>query len=185
MIDPTTLIKPSSTTREKQIFLLFCIFVAGRNTDMASNKLSSFLSRCPKDKLPFDYIRENIVDLHNILVANRVGQYNRIETAIKGAIRLDVESCTLEELLDVFGIGMKTAKFFLLYSRGEKHAVLDVHILNWMRNYFDDAPKQTPPPDQYRKWEARFFYLIKTEFGEDIDLTKIDLLIWSKESGRL
>lgn len=185
MIDPTTLIKPSSPTKEKQIFLLFCIFVAGRNSDIASDKLAKFLSNCKENQLPFDYIKENLVDLHNILVANKVGQYNRIEAAIKSAIHLDIETCSLGDLLDVYGIGMKTAKFFLLYSRGEKHAVLDVHILKWMRQYYSDAPKNTPPPDQYRKWEGRFFNLIESEFGDNIDLTKIDLLIWSKESGRI
>jgi len=186
MIDPTTLIKPTSSTREKQIFLIFCIFVAGRNSDLAANKLSKFLSKCKNNELPFNYLKNNIHDLHNILVANKVGQYNRIETAIKQAIHLNVEECSLEDLLNIHGIGMKTAKFFLVYSRsGEKHAILDVHILKWMRRYYDDAPTNTPPPSQYWKWETRFFKLVESEFGDNIDLTKIDLLIWSKESGRL
>lgn len=185
MIDPTTLIKPTSSLKDKQIFLLFCVFVAGRNSDIATNKLANFLSDCPKDVLPFDYLKRKESSLHDILATYKVGQYNRIEAAIKGVIRLDVEKCSLEELLGVYGIGMKTAKFFLVYSRGGRHAVLDVHILKWLRREYSDAPKNTPPPEQYNKWEARFFYLAEKEFGKDFDLTKIDLLIWSKESGRL
>lgn len=186
MIDPTTLVNPKSTISHKQEFLLFCIFVAGRNADIATDKLAKFLSKRMQDELPFEYLKRNVSDLYNMLVANKVGQYTRIHKAISQAINLDVETCTLSDLLSIHGIGLKSAKFFLLYTReGEKHAVLDVNILKWIRKYYSDAPINTPPPAQYRKWEGRFLNLIKAEFGENIDLTKVDLLIWSTESGRL
>ena len=67
------------------------------------------------------------------------------------------------------GIGIKTAKFFVLHSRaGEMHGVLDTHVLSWMRDHWAPegkggpaVPRHSPQdPRAYRFWETVFFGMV-------------------------
>jgi thermostable 8-oxoguanine DNA glycosylase len=92
----------------------------------------------------------------------------------------------LDDLLAIHGVGNKTARFFLLHTRGGDYAVLDTHILAWLReNGVEDAPKNTPTNTQkYKELEKKFRYLSRVKFPYLSD-AQIDLLIWSDQSGRI
>ena len=94
-------------------------------------------------------------------------------------------NATLEQLMGVNGIGPKTAAFFIMHSRkGERRAVLDTHILKWIRgNGFPSAPKSTPSVNQYGKWENIFFDLVGKHFPS-LTLAEVDLKLWTEMSGR-
>jgi thermostable 8-oxoguanine DNA glycosylase len=148
-IDPKNITKFDRSQEELEFFWLFCILVAGKNADWASLKLLDLFRNKPEDQTPFEFLKTRLTDLNNILVANKVGQYRRITKAIEQSISLDLKTATLDEFLEVFGVGPKTARFFILHTRKDAEcAVLDTHILKWMRTIVHesiDVPTSTPP----------------------------------------
>jgi thermostable 8-oxoguanine DNA glycosylase len=187
-ITPTSITNFNRTERELQVFALFCIFVAGKNSDFAAKKVDAVVAQFPKDSLPFDGFCK-CKDISDVLIKARTGQYTRLTNALHDIIALHdsvgLSNVTLEQLMSVNGIGPKTAAFFIMHSRkGERHAVLDTHILKWIRsNGYADAPKTTPPVKQYSKWENIFFDLVGKHFPA-LSLAEVDLKIWTETSGR-
>ena len=57
LIDPKDITNYNRTDNELQTFWLFCILVAGKNSDTTSRLLTRLLSSKPKDQTPFEYIR--------------------------------------------------------------------------------------------------------------------------------
>lgn len=190
MIDVTNIKNYERTTEELQVFWLFCIFVAGRHADFAASVLEKFLRRKPEDMTPFAWLAEKVENnaLHNSLVANRVGQYYRIERAIAESLSLDLATATVDELQQVFGVGPKTARMFVLYTRRDARvAVLDVHILRWLRDHkgYKNFPQSTPQTrTQYENIESIFLALAEAQFP-GMSIADVDLLLWSRMSGRL
>ena len=140
-----------------------------------------------KDLTPFQYLKQlSEVSLHNALVACRIGQYIRLEKGITQSFDVDLRGATLEELMGVYGVGPKTARFFMLHTRRDcKHAVLDTHILKWMASYIDHGHSATPQNQkEYRRLEEAFFPLARAAYPK-LSIAEIDLIIWSKMSGRL
>jgi hypothetical protein len=185
-IDPTKVTNFDRSTAELQAFWLFCLFVTGSNSDNASGALARLLSRTG-DKLPFDYLRElGSTGIYNALVVARVGQYMRRCHAIEDSFSLDLRTAKLEDLTKVFGIGPKTARFFLTHTRPNcEYAVLDTHVLSWMRDHGVDAPQKTPTsPEKYLHLEKIFLSLAKAKFPL-MSMAQIDLLIWATKSGRI
>lgn len=184
MINPTSITKFDRTTRELQVFWLFCIMVAGKNSDQVASKLGKLIENCGEG-LPFDYFRENPTVVHNLLVAHKIGQYYRIEKAIAESVDLDLSTATLSDLMNVFGVGPKTARFFLLHSR--RHcdcAVLDTHVLRWLGARGVEVPLSTPQGAEYEQLERLFLLHIKAAFPA-LSVAEADLFIWSQMSGRL
>ena len=187
MIQPTQITNFNRSEGELQAFWIFCIMVAGKNSDFAARVVSKLLSQ-NKDQNPFSYLRKLTPQgLHNALVASKCGQYHRISRAISESLDLDLKTCTLEDLLGVYGVGPKTARFFLLHTRRESEcAVLDTHILAWLRDHgVPDAPKTTPQKKEtYRQFEQTFLNLISVYYP-NCSTAEADLLIWTERSGRL
>jgi len=187
-IDPKNITKFDRSQEELEFFWLFCILVAGKNADWASLKLLDLFRNKPEDQTPFEFLKTRLTDLNNILVANKVGQYRRITKAIEQSISLDLKTATLDEFLEVFGVGPKTARFFILHTRKDAEcAVLDTHILKWMRTIVHesiDVPRSTPPVKEYEKWERMAIKLMQVWF-KGISLAEADLMIWTQMSGRL
>ena len=196
-VNPTDITDFNRDTNQLEAFWLFCMFVAGKNSDYASRCLSKLLHSakwrsCNKPEFSdndgvFNYFKSiSEVGVHNTLVANKVGQYTRLTKGIMQSLDLNLRTCTLEDLLKIHGVGNKTARFFLLHTRaGCEYAVLDTHILKWMRNRGEDVPKSTPTNSKvYRELEKRFRYLSRLAYPFLSD-SQIDLLIWSEQSGRI
>ena len=172
-----------------QAFWIFCLIVAGKNSDWAARTVTKFLK--PKGEYtPLKYVRMLGEGLRNTLVANKVGQYNRIDRALRESADLEeyigLHNATLDDLLKVFGVGPKTARFFLLHTRPNcEVAVLDTHILKYLRTYHEDAPKSTPTTKKaYEEWEQIYLQHIKADFPY-MTPAQVDLLLWTKFSGRL
>ena len=134
-IDPKAVTNYERTQEELEQFWIFCILVAGKNADWAARCVTRLLSRKLDGQTPLEFLEAEGNALHNTLVANRVGQYNRISKAIEGSYGIDLRTCTVEELEAIHGIGPKTARFFILHTRlNADVAVLDTHVLKWMRD---------------------------------------------------
>lgn len=186
-IQPTAITKYDRTDDELQRFWIFGILVAGKDADWAAHKVGELLRGArDEDKLPFDWLREREVELHNILVANRVGQYGRIKLAIAQSLDLDLRAASLDQLMSVFGVGPKTARFFILHSRPDARvAVLDTHILRWLREVHGyPTPKSTPTSlKQYERIESMALHFMADSFP-GLTCAQADLLIWCQMSGR-
>ncbi len=187
-IDPKNITKFDRSQEELEFFWLFCILVAGKNADWASLKLLDLFRNKPEDQTPFEFLKTRLTDLNNILVANKVGQYRRIQKAIEQSLEIDLRTASVGDLMEIHGVGPKTARFFILHTRADAQcAVLDTHILKWMRSLVDpifEVPASTPPINKYQTLEFVAIKLMKTHFP-NISLAEADLLIWTKMSGRL
>lgn len=186
MNTPLEVTNYNRTRHDKEKFWLFCLFVAGKNSDIQLKKLNQFLSNKPQDFTPFEWIREVGVDsLRNMLVASRVGQYNRLTEAIKQSLELDLDTCTVEDLENIYGVGGKTARFFILHTRKDAEcAVLDTHILKWLQDKGFDVPDNTPNDKHYKRIENLALTLMKQDFPH-LTIAEADLFIWAMKSGRL
>lgn len=182
LIDPHKITDYNRDTKQKQAFLLFCIIAAGKNSKVQSEKLARFLYPAQvADITPFELINQlNSVEmlLHS-LTFNKIGQYNRIVRSFTEVVDLDLDTCTVADLEAIKGIGPKTARFFLLHTReDEDYAVLDTHILRWMREeLFVETPKNTPSGKRYLELEEVYLQYCLTHRKNPADL---DLEIWSK-----
>ena len=192
-IYPTSITDFNRSKDQLEAFWLFCMFVAGKNSDYASRCLSKLIhaAKLGKDigeEGVFNYFKSiGETGVHNALVANKVGQYTRLTKGVMQSLDLDLRTCTLDDLLKIHGVGNKTARFFLLHTRaGCEYAVLDTHILQWMRDHGNlPVPKSTPTSTKvYRELEKRFRYLSRLAYPFLTD-SQIDLLIWSEQSGRI
>lgn len=193
VINPRAITDYNRSEADLQRFWTFCVIVAGKNADWASHKVGQLYEQADeRGQLPFDYLRENKHALHNVLVVNRVGQYARIERALTQSLDLDLRECDVRDLEKVFGVGPKTARFFLLHSRPNVEvAVLDTHVLRWLRTKLcigaaSDLriPESTPSQPLYGRLENICLRLMAAEFP-GMSFAQADLLVWCQQSGRL
>lgn len=185
-IDPMAITDFERDEEALQRFLIFGIIAAGKDSDWAAAKVGDLLRHKPEGVLPLAYLAENETALHNALVANRVGQYNRIKRAILDAAKTDLRTATVNEIDDIFGVGPKTARLFILHSRADAEvAVLDTHILKWLKDLgVENVPSVTPDGKEYERLE-RLAIRFKRANYPGLSLAQADLLIWARYSGRL
>ncbi len=195
MIDPNRVTHLSRSREELEEFLLFCVVVAGKNADQQAAKLERFLGGRP----PFAYIAD--CDRRGVLESRlksvRMGKYSLLCRSFRELVRsgTDLGSCPWESLTAFPGIGMKTAKFFVLHSRpAQIHGVLDTHVLSWMREHWEPrgrrglrVPRHSPQdPLAYRFWETVFFGMMAARHHGrpgPIDWAKADLDLWRERRG--
>jgi hypothetical protein len=196
MIDPNNVTNPARTSAELEEFLLFCVVVAGKNADQQSRKLEAFLG----GRKPFAFIRASAREgkLEARLKEVRLGKYSLLsrsfrELAHSGA---NLATITWEQLTLFPGIGIKTAKFFVLHSRpAEMHGVLDTHVLAWMGEHWAAEGRRGPAvpghspqdPKTYRFWETVYFGMVSSRHhGPDrrhVDWARFDLELWMERRG--
>jgi len=179
MIDPTKITNYNRSKEELEEFLIFCLLVAGKTASIQAKKLESFLS----GRSPFNLLRKYRWDgilLERIQNA-KLGQYNRLVKAFSQIVDLDVFACSVADLEKIPGIGPKTARFYILHSRpNQEVAVLDTHILKWLRDELGlNTPKSTPSSKKYLELEKEFISYCKKHKRKPADL---DLEIWNKYS---
>jgi thermostable 8-oxoguanine DNA glycosylase len=112
----------------------------------------------------------------------KVGNYGKVFKAFHEVAfaNLDLRTCSPAELEAIHGIGPKTARFFIIWTRQDARvAALDVHILRWMRNLGYDAPRQTPSGKRYAVLEAAF---LAEADRRGLSPQALDAQIWSAGS---
>jgi hypothetical protein len=181
MIDPNNITKYDRTQAELEEFALFAICVAGKKSQQTAHKVNAFIqllaARQPGVR-PFHAIyREGRAQVRALLEEVRMGQYTRISNAFMAVSGVDITFAGVVWLESA--LGPKTARFILLHSRpDQKVAVLDTHILAWMRSKGINTPKQTPRAGKrYEELEKQFIALIGNQ-----DVAEADLSIWRDRS---
>ena len=185
MITPTSITNFNRTEAELQEFLMFSILVAGKGAEQQAKKLEEFLKLksklgLPSDTTPFQYLTFlcNMQDMLTPMKVCKLGQYKRIENAFRGILHFKgkLKSVSIEELESISGIGSKTARFFLLHSRpNQRIAVLDTHILKYLKGVGHNVPKSTPAKNKYKAIEQVFI-----QIADDLNMSiaDLDLHIW-------
>jgi thermostable 8-oxoguanine DNA glycosylase len=189
MIEPTKITNHDRTYDELIEFLTFCICVAGKNSDAVAKKINALTKERDFLYCMYNYpLEENGLweyTMLDLLFKHRVGQYKRIMRALRQVAQLDLQNCTLEELMQVKGIGPKTACFFILHSRpNQELVVIDTHILKWYSKTSKKAFKR--PPSKWTDYVAlakAIVRAIRRRFP-NMTLAEADLNIWKISSGR-
>jgi thermostable 8-oxoguanine DNA glycosylase len=170
-----------------QYKILYCIIVAGKSAKFSNDVLKKIFSKKPISIEPFEYISRLISEnkLDALLKYSKSGNYKKLNAAIPEIIKLDLVKCTIEDLEKIKGIGPKTARFFILWTRPNyKCAVLDTHVLKWLKLIGHNVPKSTPTKYKYNKIEKIF---IEECDKRDISPHLLDKLIWEyySKSGKI
>ena len=189
-IDPYNITNFDRTEEELQLFLLFCIVVAGKTAYIQADKLEQFLCSVnerlmmPLCVSPFQTIKS--ADQHGILMEEiqkaKLGQYKKIHSAFKyiSEREYNLKRMTPDQLELIPGVGMKSSRFFLLHSDinyQNNIAILDTHILKFIKENIDDrAPKSTPTIRvTYKYWEDVFLHWCELN---NKNVADFDLEVW-------
>lgn len=198
-VDNPFLYEASKYQLEK--FLLTNVFVAGKNATVQQQKLDQFIDCVKRDLGSYsvdtmgpisaiyagvstEQLKDTVMEW---LKEVKAGQYNRISVCIEslantvGRGYIDLKSTTRKTLVGVKGIGLKTASMFMLYThKGWGGAVLDTHILKYLRDELkmENVPDSTPTT-------AQAYYLLERAFLDHAQATQkkvadLDFEIWSK-----
>ena len=189
MINPAEVTNYNRTQYELEEFILFCINVAGKKSVIEAPKLEVFIERAKditKETTPFNCIKKLIKlgRLNEIMHWAKLSPYaQRYNSYVAVAKIKDLQIVTLNRLLQVPGIGLKTARFFLSHSREDfDEPMLDTHILRFLRDQgYSDAPKSTPSNENTYHYFANIFKNIARQLGKSV--TDLDLEIWKQYSG--
>lgn len=174
--------------------MLFAIAVAGHsahNTAKAVDRLVNLLRYQYPWYPPLSAIYNmEWPALPQTLKAAKIGCYSIKSTTYKTLANYVVNkkdflrSCTVEDLETIRGIGPKTSRFFLLHSRpAQRLAVLDTHILKWLRSQGVLTPATTPPKGSklYKTLEEKFLELCDSKGWA---YAEADLKIWNYYSSK-
>jgi endonuclease III len=188
MIIPTEITNFARTDEQLEEFMLFCIAVAGKRSDMAAGKVNDLMTYLGWP-IPFAALREQRNRIGDIMRHVGIGPYeDRMIPATCAALDLDLRACSLRDLLSITGVGHKTARMFILHSRPQQeYVVLDVHILRWLRGVcrMRGIPRSTPGKlsPLYESIEARAKRKVREMFPS-MNFAEFDLATWTQMSGR-
>ena len=188
MINPKEVTKYNRNKSQLQEWLLYCVMVAGKKSEIETRKLDTFLKGAKKlDMTPFEYIRylnDDCGELMDELKECRIAPYTMRYNSFVDAVTLlpdDLSKVNIDDLQEVRGISTKTSRFFLTHSREDfDEPVLDTHILRYLKDVGYDVPSSTPQnPKVYAKISEWFKRLANFE-GKSV--TDFDLEIWKQYS---
>ena len=189
MINPAQVTNYNRTQYELEEFILFCINVAGKKSAIEAPKLELFIERAKnitKETTPFNSIKKliKLERLSEVMHWARLSPYSQRLNSYVDVVKVrDLRAVNLTRLMQVRGIGLKTARFFLSHSREDfNEPMLDTHILQFLRDQgYSDAPKSTPQNENTYFYFANIFKNIARQLGKSV--TDLDLEIWKKYSG--
>ncbi len=124
-------------------------------------------------------------ELTPLLRKAKLGKYRVLRIAYSEAYarqsrnRNFLRTAPVSELEEIYGVGPKTARMFVMHSRpNQQVAALDTHVLHYLRDCGYNAPKNTPSSKKkYAKLEALF---IRKAAMAGMSVADFDLKIWRK-----
>ena len=193
MIDPKKVTDYNRNEWQLQEWLLYCVCVAGKKSEIESPKVRRFCldPRFGFNLKPFDLIRKLLGvssveedGLMQHLKKYKIAPYKQRYNSFVDAVRLlpdNLSEVTIDDLQEVRGISTKTSRFFLTHSREDfDEPVLDAHILRFLKEEGYRVPTSTPQnPTEYAR-VANIFRRIANYEGKSV--TDLDLEVWTQYS---
>lgn len=193
MINPKKVTDYKRNEWQLQEFLLYCVCVAGKKSEIESPKVRKFCldGRMGFGLKPFELIRKLLGiasceadGLMQHLKKYKIAPYQQRYNSFKDVVTLldkDLNEVTLDELQQVRGISTKTSRFFLTHSREDfDEPVLDTHILRFLTEEGYDVPASTPQNPKVYARIAKIFSAIAE--AENKSVTDLDLEVWTQYS---
>ena len=194
MIDPKKVTDYNRNEWQLQEFLIYCVCVAGKKSEIESPKVRKFCmdARFGHGLTPFELIRKLLSvssveedGLMQHLKKYKIAPYQQRYNSFKDIVTLldeDLREVTIDQLQEVRGISTKTSRFFLTHSREDfDEPVLDTHILRFLSDFgYNDVPKSTPQNPKVYERLSRLFRSIARFEGKSV--TDFDLEVWTKYS---
>jgi len=171
------------TKPELEWWILFGICVAGKSAKQTQAKLEAMLRDPEIDAgSPFQRIDTAIRKrlLGRLLRKHKMGKYALFNKAFRAAIQINLDTVSVESLEKVPGIGPKTARMVAMYGFPDTSgdvAVLDTHVLKWLRAQGYDAPKSTPTGRRYLELEKAF---IEEARRRGKTVRELDTSVWNQ-----
>lgn len=188
MIDPTNITDFNRDDYSLQEVFLFWICAAGKKAILVSKSLDKVLfyghDLFGKKLLPFEIVDKFNEKLPEVLKSHGIGCYNNKSKSMLEIARsgLDLRKCSVHDLENIYGIGPKTARCFVMHTRKDaKHAGLDTHVLSFLRDLGYNVPKSTPTKKKYLEIENLFLDLVEKY---NTTVQELDLKIWNEYSSK-
>lgn len=191
MIDPSKITDFTLNHRRLEEMIIFWVLVAGKKAKTTSKLLDNMLTYLHgkyemKELNAYwvlsQYDREYPNGLENLLKCFGFGCQKAKAKSIRQLISssIDLKTCNASELEQIYGIGMKTSRCFIMHTRqNARHAGLDTHVLKWLRYLGYNAPKSTPSKKQYLELETIFIAIADVL---EVAPAVLDLAIWNAYS---
>ena len=180
------------TIQELEALLIFWIFVARNSAKNARPRWRKFMTEVQKCGYyyPFTNIKSMGYDkVEECMSTLGLGLWKMKAKSVWSAANstINIKTATPDELETIHGVGRKTSRCFILYSRPNAQvAGLDTHVLKWMRAIgFKDIPTATPTKKRYLELEKQFLLLAK-DFG--VTPAELDHKVWmfyAKETDKI
>jgi endonuclease III len=127
MVDPTNVTIYDCIQEELEKFLLFCVAVANKNVNTIAKGIEKLLQHGRKTckVTPFEIVR-HLADTQNFLELLRsfgFGCFNKKAEYLLATVKcgLDISTCAVEDLKAIYGVGMKTARYFIFLRAGNPY----------------------------------------------------------------
>lgn len=165
---------------ELEYRVLYSMVVAGKSAAFATAALARFFGDPAGDWSPLAFVEYLVArgQLLSRLQEARTGNYTKLALGFEQLAKaeLDLRTCSAQQLEAIHGVGPKTSRFFILWTRPEaEHAALDTHVLKWLRYLGHNAPMSTPSGEKYAELERVFIAAAK---ARGMTARELDSAIW-------
>lgn len=164
---------------ELEYRLIYSMIVAGKSAAFADGVQSRLYGKRQTTAFQwFRGVRSRGRGIEAVLRAARSGNYTKLSTGISVLIdaKIDLARCSPAELEEIHGIGPKTSRFFIIWTRlGAEFAALDTHVLKWLRYLGHKAPVSTPSGEKYAALEK---IILAEAKKRKITARELDAAIW-------
>jgi hypothetical protein len=179
VIDPHKLTHPVPV-EEREYWALFFLCLNGKTSKVQAEKINEIFALWEEMWVgwkPFSLIRNlEESEVEDLLRSVGMGQYERL---VKSWTTIACYGLNHEHELfaRLPGVGSKTSRMLSGYLNNEKVAILDVHVLAWLRGLGQDhIPTQTP----YNEGIYQVYEKIYLSYAEKLGVHPLDLdtAIW-------
>lgn len=188
----------NGTDAQLQKLLMTGVVVAGKVARIQQEKLDAFLLQLRNhlvahkspyaNHTPFDQVSAVLgsaggeLVIEQLLKSVKLGKYKLLLASFQAMAWgcYDLRTCTREDLCNIPGVGMKTASFFILFTRpGVRMCCLDTHILQYMKEHelADDVPRVPRSKKDYLRLEQAFLRYCDEKHPHETP-AEVDFNIW-------
>jgi endonuclease III len=185
MVDAANITNYNLFTNELEARMIFWVLAAGKNGTRAAeitNRMVDNWTRLVGNIRPFTVLKSmDMPELIKMCAYYGTGCQTSKGRSLYELSRanLDLRTCLPEDLEKIYGIGMKTARCFIIHSRkNAKNAGLDTHMLKHLRMLGYDAPKSTPTNRKIYLALEKVVITLAEQSGKSP--AEFDLEIWNR-----